>query len=92
MATVLTVGQISVTDTPIQIVAALATRTELRLRALTAGVFFIGPDNTVTPETGYNPCGNQSTQQVEAILGGLTGAVWAVVASSSMVVAFLEIG
>lgn len=92
MATTLTTGRVTVGTTATLIVAALGTRTRLRLTPLDQGILYIGKDNTVTPANGYNVCGNVPTAQGQAELDTLTGDVWGIVKSGSMDVAFLEVG
>lgn len=94
MATVLRTAQVNVTAVPILLLGSLGTRTEARIRPLSAGTLFIGKDNTVTPLTGYNPCGNNPQAQEEAKITGLTGDIWGVcvAATGGMLVAVMDIG
>lgn len=90
VATIAT-SQVQVTTVPIRVAALRAARTNLKLSAsgpVASNTLFFGPDNTVSPLTGYPTLG----------IGGLVekdlpvaGEVWAVSSGGAFTVYAMEI-
>lgn len=84
--TAIATGQVPVTVTAIEIVAARAGRTQLRLFGL--GSFLgnhvlLGADNTVDADNGYFETGS--------LVLPTDGAVWGIASNGSLTVSFLEV-
>lgn len=84
--TAIATGQIPVSTTAVQIVAARAGRTQLRLFGLGTllGIrVLVGHDNTVTAANGYFEAGS--------LVLATDGAVWGITSAGRITVSFLEI-